>query len=276
MKFNVVCGMPRSASTLLQNCLQQNPRFHASSTSCLAQTVRSLSGLWSRSPEIKSDLIADKEGTEARMVRSARALIEAWYQDTAEVVFDKGRFWNLGIPLFHQLFPEGHAFVCVRDLRAIFASIEKQHDKNPMLDEAGNPVELTKFNRADRMFGPNGMLGQQIMGIEDLLRRNLRNADGKPFVHPIQYETFVQNPQLVIDRIYTAIGEEPFEHDFENVQNTAGEKEGGDAIYNWKFPHEGEGKIEPRPDDWQEYVPPDIAQLIMQKFVNYNRAFGYQ
>lgn len=274
MKFNVIAGMPRAGSTLLCNLLNQNPRFHASSTSCMAQTVRSLSGQWSRAPEIKSDLIVDKEGTEARMTRSVRALLEAWYEGK-EVVFDKGRFWNLGANLLHQLFPDAHMFVCVRDLRAIFASVEKQHEKYPMLDEAGNAVELTKYNRADRMFGPNGMLGQQIMGIEDLMRRNLKNADGKPYVHTVQYETFVQNPQLILDRLYTAIGEKPFEHDFENVEPSVGSTD-VDALYNNKFPHEGTGKVEARDEDWRQHVPGDIAQLIMQKFVGYNRAFGYQ
>ena len=275
MKFNVIAGMPRAGSTLLCNVLNQNPRFYASSTSCMAQTVRNISGLWSHSPEIKSEMILDKEATTERMVRSARALIEAWYEGKGEVIFDKGRFWNLGITLLHQLFPSGQAFVCVRDLRAIFASVEKQHEKNPMLDDAGNPVELTKYNRADRLFSPNGMLGQQIMGIEDLLRRNLRGPDGKPFAHTIQYETFVQNPQLIIDRIYTSLGEEPFEHDFENVEPSAGSTD-VDGIYNHKFPHDGTGKIEARDENWGDYVPRDIAGLIMQRFAGYNRAFGYQ
>jgi hypothetical protein len=105
------------------------------------------------------------------------------------------------------------------------------------------------------------------MGIEDMLRRRFG------FAQTIQYETFVANPQLIMDRIYTAIGEEPYQHDFDNVENTATDVDG---IYNYKFPHQGEGKVEVRPDDWREHVPPDIAQLVMQKFAGYNRAFGYQ
>lgn len=273
MKFNVIAGMPRAGSTLLCNVLNQNPRFRASSTSCMAQAVRALSNLWSKSPEIKSDMINDRKGTEARMTRAARSLVEGWYEGSEEMVFDKCRFWNLNAPLLHQLFPDAQLLVCVRDLRAIFASVEKQHEKNPMLDEASDPAGLTKYSRADRMFGPDGILGQQIMGIEDLMRRNLRNSEGQPFVHAIQYETFVQSPQLIIDRIYAAVGEERFEHDFENIENVATDVDG---IYSYKFPHIGDGKIEPRPDDWKEHVSGDIASLVMQKFQNYNRAFGYQ
>jgi sulfotransferase len=166
------------------------------------------------------------------------------------------------------MFPNAKMLICVRDLRAIFASIEKQHARNPMLDDAGNPLELTAYSRADRLFSPNGMLGQQLVGIEDMLRRQL------PYILIIQYETFVSNPQLLIDRIYSAIDEKPFEHDFENVENVSGTDV--DGLYNCKFPHEGEGKVEAREEDWRKHVPQDIAGLVMQRFAGYNRAFGYQ
>jgi sulfotransferase len=265
--------MPRSGSTLLCNILNQNPRFFASNTSPMAQTVRSISGLWSKSPEVKSELINDKEGTTRRMVNSVRALVESWYEGKGEVIFDKGRFWNLNGTILRQLFPDAKMIICVRDLRTIFASVEKQHEKNPMLDEAGNPTEITKYNRAHRMFSPNGLLGQQIMGISDLLHRNLRGPNGKPIVYAIQFESFAQNPQMVMDRIYTALGEEPFEHDFENVQKSY--PTDVDGLYNDKYPHEGVGKVQPPDDDWQKYVPADIAKLIMAKFPDYNRTFGY-
>lgn len=267
MKFNVICGTPRSGSTLLCNILNQNPRFHASSTSCVAQAVRTLSNLWSNSPEIKSELINDKEATEARMVSAARALVEAWYEGSADVVFDKGRLWNHSPLVLAQLFPESHQFVCIRDLREILASIEKQHAKNPMLDEAQNPLELTTFNRADRLFSPQGIVGSHIVGVEDLMRRKLPN------VHIIQYETLVQNPKLVLDSIYTVLREDGYEHDFTNVEKTSTDVDG---LYLNKFPHEGGGEVKPPENDWRDHVPMDIAGLIMQRFQAFNQAFGYQ
>lgn len=233
----------------------------------MAQTVRALSHLWSHSAEVKSDLISDKERTEARMTRAARGMLEGWYADTDAVIFDKGRFWNHAAPLLHQLFPEAHLFVCVRDLRAILASIEKQHSKNPMIDEANTAADATLYTRADKLFSPNGLVGQQIMGVEDLLRRNL------PYVTVVQYETFVRQPQIILDRIYSAIGEPSFDHDFDHVENTATDVDG---LYGHKFPHDGSGKIEPKAESWQTHVPPDVAQVIMQTFAGYNQAFGYQ
>ena len=261
--------MPRSGSTMLCSLLNQNPRFYASSTSCLAQTVRSVSALWSRAPEIKSDLLHDKDAAEARMGRATRGLIEGWYADEADrVVFDKGRLWNYNALLLRHLFPTATLIVCVRDLRNIFASIERHHETNPILDEASVPRERTVYTRADTMFGPEGLVGQPIVGVEDLLRRRL------PFVEVVQFESLVANPRLAMDRIYAAIGEEPYDHDYDRVASTATD---ADALYLNKYPHHyADGPVRDPGDPWRQTVPSDIAQLLIDRFPAYNRAFGYR
>lgn len=201
-------------------------------------------------------------------MRATRAMVEAWHSDKkAEVVFDKGRFWNAQPLALNQVFPEAHMFVCVRDLRDVFASIEKQHAKNPLLDEANSALELTTFNRADRMFSPEGLIGQQIVGIEDLGRRQL------PFVHFIQFESLVSNPERILDSIYNAIDEKRFAHDLADVKGTASDVDG---LYLGKFPHEGSGEVKPPEGSWKDHVPADIAGHIMDRFPAFNSAFGYQ
>ena len=267
MKFNAICGTPRSGSTLLCNILNQNPRFHASSTSCIPQSVRALSSLWSISPEVKSDLLHDRQATEKRMVRATRAMVDAWYADTdAEVVFDKGRLWNNQPLALKQIFPEAHIFACIRNPVDIIASCEKQHAKNPILDTAQNPIQLTQIKRVENLCEPNGIVGQQIDSVQDLSRQRL------PFVHVIQFETLVRNPQLVVDGIYTHLGEEMFTHDFENIENTATD---ADALYLNKFPHEGAGAVVVPEGSWQEYVPPELAGQVRQRFREFNQVFGY-
>ena len=267
MKFNIISGTPRSGSTLLCNILNQNSRFHASSTSCIAQSVRALSNLWSGSPEIKSDMIHDKTAAEERMLSASSGMVKAWYQDReADVIFDKGRLWNSQPLILRHLFPDAHMFVCVRDLRDIFASIEKQHSRNPLLDDAQSPNELTVYNRADRMFSPEGLIGQQIIGVEDLLRRQ------QPYIHFIQFEALASNPGMVLDAIYAALNEEPFSHDYKNVESSATD---ADALYLHKFPHEGSGEVKPPEGSWRDHLPMDIADTIMERFPSYNRALNY-
>ena len=59
--FNVVCGLPRSGSTLLCNLLNQNPEVYASSTSIVPVILGSTSNIISNSPEFKSLLIRNRK-----------------------------------------------------------------------------------------------------------------------------------------------------------------------------------------------------------------------
>ena len=262
--FHVICGLPRSGSTLVCNILNQNPEIFASSTSPLPGTMALLSHHWSNSPEVKSDLY-QRRGDD-RLVRAARAMIEAWYEGEDKIVFDKSRGWGHNALLLKQLYPDAALIVMVRDLREVFASIEKRHRQSPILDHANNPVEKEIYTRADQMFGPQGMIGLPLRGILDMMQRNI----DKTLI--IQYETFVANPQMVVEKIYAVIGEKPYEHNFEDVKSTATDL---DVLYLDKFPHNGAGPVEKRPQEWRDYVPSEIAGLIMQAYPQYNKVFGY-
>ncbi len=265
-EFHAIGGLPRSGSTLLCNILNQNPRFHASSTSVLPQTLSGMAHLWSNSPEIKSRLIDDKQATEDCLGHVMRAVITEWHASLRGVVFDKSRAWNHNAALLEYLVPSAKLILCVRDLRAVFASIEKQHGKNPIFDLATVPLEKTHLTRADSMFSAQGMIGGPLVGVEDVLRRRSQN------VHVVQYEQLVAQPRKVLSTLYTEIGEDDFDHDFDNVKNAATDC---DALYLDKFPHQGDGKVEERKEDWQEHVSPDVCAQIMNRFPKYNRAFGY-
>ena len=93
MKFNVIGGLPRSGSTLLCNILNQNPKFHASSTSMITPVLNTMSNMLSKSTEIKGELQKDRKKTEERMRQLLRGVVEGWYKDY-DVVFDKCRGWR--------------------------------------------------------------------------------------------------------------------------------------------------------------------------------------
>lgn len=268
MRFHVVTGLPRSGSTLLCNVLNQNPKFYASSTSPLPAFINTLVHTWSNSVEVKGLLEKQEQETENRLKATAKGVIGNWYSCyDEEVVFDKSRAWSASSLLLKKIYPEATIIVCVRNLVNIFASIEKQHRRNPLLDDAATPMEKTIYSRADRMFGPEGLIGSPIVGIEDLIRRG---PDGVLYV---QYESFSQNPGMVMERLYSELGEESYQHDFDNVENVADDPDG---FYLHKFPHKGEGKIVPcNIEEWKEYISPDLAMTIKGRFPDYNTFFGY-
>lgn len=264
MKLHTITGLPRSGSTLLQNILNQNPRFHATSTSPLSYMVSSIVNTASNAIEFKAMLQDNRQTAEDKLANSIRAFIESWHSGK-EVIFDKSRTWASNALMLSQLYPNTKLIVMVRDLRAVFASIEKQHRKSPILDDTPTIQGKAIYDRADKLFGPEGVIGMPIIGVEDLVRRNLKN------VIWVQYEAFIQNPKITINRIYSETGEDAFEHDFENIINTAQDPDGH---YLYKFPHEGSGKVQAQ-EDWRQYLSEDLATIIMQRFAYYNQVFGY-
>ena len=269
MRFHVVTGLPRSGSTLLCNVLNQNPKFYASSTSPLPAFLNTLVHTWSNSVEVKGLLDKQPEETEERLKATAKGLIDNWYASfrNEDVIFDKSRAWSASSLLLKKVYPEAKIIVCVRNLVNVFASVEKQHRRNPLLDDATSPIEKTVYSRADGMFSPDGLIGAPIIGIEDLIRRA---PDGVIYV---QYESFSREPAMIMERLYTELEEEVYDHDFDNVKNVA---EDPDGFYLHKYPHKGEGKISPcNLEEWKDYISVDLAMTIKNRFPDYNNFFGY-
>jgi len=194
LNLHVVTGLPRSGSTLLCNVLNQNPRFWATSTSTLPGLLSVMRHFWSSSVEVKNLLEKERDVTEDRMLRTMRSTIREWHRkEGKQIIFDKSRAWTFNALLLRKLFPESKMIVCVRDLRNVFSSVEKQHRKNPLLDEAQNPEQLTIYKRADTMFSANGLIGGPLRGIEDLIRRTPEPE--KNGIRFVKYEQFSHHPR---------------------------------------------------------------------------------
>lgn len=268
-KIHVVTGIPRSGSTLLCNVLNQNPAFYAGSTSPLPELIGTFIHQSSNCVEVKSALARDGERVTLKLTRMVREMIYSWYSDRDEdVVFDKSRGWSFNAVLLHEMFPRLKLVACVRDLRNVFGSVEKQHRKTPVFDLAASPNEKTVFARADTMLAPEGLIGQSVVGVQDMMARMRDN------VYVLHYEAFTMDPRTKLMEIYDFIEEPWFDHNFDNVENTS---EDLDALYLNKFPHEGSGKVTPtNRGEWAEYLTPELGGLIHGRYPQYNQMFGYQ
>lgn len=266
-QFHFVGGLLRSGSTLLCNILNQNPRFYVSSTSPLPGAIGAVSSVWSRSPEIKGLLIRDRAATLDRLSRSLRGLIESWYSHLeTPIVIDKSRIWNYYAPLIGNVWPDGKIVTIVRDLRSIAASVEKQHCRTAILDEATDLASKTVYQRTNWLFGKDSPMGLALSGMEDLIRRKPANWVW------LRYEDLCTHPEEQLRRLYDALGEPYFEHDLENIVNVA---EDVDELYSLKFPHEGDGPLRKmETEDWKPWISEDLEAEI-EKLTFYNRFFRY-
>ncbi len=263
MILHALSGLPRSGSTLLANILNQNPKFYVSSTSPIGLVVQGISNNFSEQTEIISNLIKDPR-TQDKMVECVRALIQDWYS-TDRIVFDKGRVWTTMGLIHRELYPESKMLVMVRDPRDVYASMEKQHRKNPMQHPSNIISSQGIVERAELAMSPEGMIGGAIIGVMDLIHRKLD-------VVFIKYEDFVEYPERTMKRIYAAIKEDYFEHDFDHIKNTSQDV---DALFHNKYPHNGDGKVENRPSDWHEYLSDELAKDILDKYPLFARHFNY-
>lgn len=207
---HAISGLPRSGSTLLSALLRQNPRFHASMTS---PVVALCSAMHHKMCGGEFGVFFD----DAKRRTLLRGVFEGYYADlpTDRVVFDTNRTWTGRAALLGQLFPQSRIICCVRDVVWIVDSIERLLHKNPL--------QLSKmfgFQPGTSVYGRVDNLMNAEKGLIGLAWSHLREAwfgaeAGRLLVVP--YEHLVTHPRRTLDRLYDALGEEPWDHDFDNV-----------------------------------------------------------
>lgn len=270
LSLTAICGVPRAGSTLLANVLAQNPAFKVRGTSPVVNVFAAVSHSASHCQEVISSLAKDKADgttwTRDWIEKSARGVVEAAYGGEVHAI-DKSRGWGLHHLALKQVFPKALIIACVRDLRGVMGSIEKRYLEFPLLDQGLGPLEKTLQARVNQLFAANGMVGQPVAGVEDLLRRKPKG------LMVVDYQKLSEDPGYVLGRIYEKLGVEPYEHDFENVEPVTGEL---DQLWLEKFPHDGCGKVRPGdPDEWKKYVSADMAALIQRQWGFYTQRLGY-
>ncbi len=134
-QLHVITGTPRSGSTLLCNVLNQNPRFHASSTSIMSRVLDAIQRVFSTAEEIKGDLARDRLMTEMRSLKVLVSAAMAFYDHINEpIIFDKSRGWSSNLLLLRTIAPNSKVIVTVRHPLNIWASVEKQHRSTALWD----------------------------------------------------------------------------------------------------------------------------------------------
>lgn len=131
------------------------------------------------------------------------------------VIFDSSRAWCARMNLIAELFPNAKVIACVRDMRWIIDSIERLIQNNSLQPSSifNFTVGGTVYSRAEGLANGDGMVGYAYNA--------LKQAYFGPCAHKmmlVRYESLVNTPESVLTAIYEFIGEEPFQHDFDNVE----------------------------------------------------------
>ena len=74
-------------------------------------------------------------------------------------------------------------------------------------------IPLNDDNRCQYIAGPDGILGQSLNAIVMAM-----NEGYFANIHFVEYSDLVSKPQETLNAIYEFLGEEPFEHDFDDIE----------------------------------------------------------
>lgn len=263
-KFYFISGLPRSGSTLLCNILNQNPRFHATSTSGVLDMLLAIRNNWNNIVEFKATR------NDLAKMRVLRGMLQSFYADLDKaVIFDKSRGWPGFLEMAESLL--GHkakVLVCVRDVRDVLSSFEKlwrkESKSGQISQEKANMLKFqTIEGRCDVFLSNNQPVGSAYNRIKDALARGYGDR-----MHFVFFEELTSDPQKIMRAVYEFIGEDYFDHDFDNVEQTTNED---DFFHGFKDLHTIRRKVRPVYSDWREVLGTFAARYEVLNFWDTNK-----
>jgi sulfotransferase len=249
--MHFISGLPRAGSTLLAAILRQNPRFHAEMSSPLAAIYNGLLERMSGKNEYHLS-ISDIQRTSI-----CEGLFASFYKHISEeIVFDTSRVWCAKLPDLIRLFPDSKTVCCVRPLAWVLDSFERMAQRNPFYcakafncDPSG-----TVYGHVDALMSGLGSVGMAYNALKGAYFGPQSSA-----LILINYESLAREPAGTMKRLYSLLGEEPYNHDFSAVSYSSPEF---DRSVGCPDLHTIKGPV--RFIDRETLLPPDLVA----KFAN--------
>ena len=175
------------------------------------------------------------------------------------VVVDKCRSWIGSANLLFKLFPDAKLLVPVRDIRGVLSSMEKKYQEHPGFQLEGSQQDTGRIQTVEgrcQFWLDSAPVGIAVQRIHELAKNH---RDKVLFVHA---EDLTGDTQNTMNRVWEYLGEEPFIHDTQNVEQYTQEHELG-----WPFgDHTIRPEVKPLKPDWHETLGRQLSEQLKQKF----------
>ena len=260
--FYFMAGLPRAGSTLLSTLLNQNPRIYSGPSSPV------LGSMYNIHEDFQSNELYTGYPKPNQVNEIIGSVIEHWYSDIDKpVVIDKNRAWCARVPFIEgYIKQEAKIIVPVRRIDEILASILTMIKRNPF--QEGQPrinfvdEQLVKFNipindenRCQYLLSNQGGIVWESLNAAKL---GVDEGHSDKFLF-VDYNDLVKDPQKELNEIYEFLGEEPFEHTFENLSNN--HREDDITTYGLGDMHEVHSELKKVSTDPSEILPDSIIEL---------------
>lgn len=271
-------SMPRACSTLMQNILGQHPDIHVTPTDGLLSLLGGSRQIYSNSPEFKAQ---DNEAMRRAWLGYCWGATQGYADalSSKRVVCIKARGMVAHYEWCRMFFETGGQpppkVICmVRDMRSIFASMEKLHRANP---DRANPVQMpgqqgqrrgaTVEMRCDE-WASQPPIGPTADNLNDAIRMGF-----KKHIHFVRAEDLCDDPAATMEKVYAYLGISPHLHDFGNVTQITQED---DAFYNLgPTLHKIRSEVKPNKPDYLDVLGRHACQWVAKRYEWYQEEFGY-
>ena len=263
-------SLPRSGSSLLQNIMLQNPEFYATPTSGVLELLFAARGNYTNSPEFKAQ---DQQLMKNGFKSFCKNGMEGFFNGITDrpYVLDKSRGWGIHYDFLNFFYEEPKIVCLVRDLRAVFSSMEKNFRKNQHLDSGivnhGQMKGTTTEKRVDIWSNsqPVGMAIERVYQI-------IKEGNNKNILF-IRFEDLCENPENEMKKIYMHFGLPYYEgHNFDNVEQITQED---DSVYGIYGDHVIKQNIEPQKKDYREVLGNATCDYIRNRYKWFYDEFRY-
>lgn len=247
-KIHFISGLPRSGSTLLAAILRQNPRFYARMSGPLGNLINQNLTVMSQGNEFSLFITPEQKQS------ILKGIFTNYYESIKkEVIFDTNRIWCAKLPLIKQLFPEAKVIACVRNIAWVMDSLERIVRKNPlnvsgMFNNAGEAS--TVYSRTEALGKSDRLVGFAYEALKEGFYSNEAES-----LLVLEYENLTQYPAEIMKLIYQFIGEEYYNHDFDNLDY---QEEEFDARLKTPDLHTVKKKVVYQPR--RTILPPDLFE----------------
>lgn len=259
-KIVYLSGFARSGSTLLCNILAAHPEIKSTPSSPLCSTIQNIRRMLSDDPFFLAQLDQDPEGMHEKVKESIFEFMKTWlFDDKHSVFIDKNRGWLHMIESLRELDPDFKIIVTLRDLRQIYASIERRHRETIFIDFPDHMEHNVVNTRADNMFAIGGIIGNTVNALENL--QDIPNI--MKHIYFWKYEDFLENPIEQTNSIFEFVGVNPkdCDIDFNNLKQVTYES---DSYYRTKYLHKIKPSVGPQKDLTD--ISPRILNEIIRRF----------
>lgn len=264
-------GLPRTCSSVIMNILNENPRFFTTGTCPLPYFVESCKGI---STQVSEFIALDKDVLNEAHLNFLRQGFRGWFESMTDkpVVVSKSRVWAEYLHHTFALDPNSKYIYIIRDLRDIICSFETLLEKYPniTIGDSENQFQHEPFEKRMELYCTDGManLGRPLHMIPHIMEMAQKHPNNF-FI--LRHEDFNENPRGTFQQVYQFLGEEYFEHDFDNIPPSDYYEH--DTVYRSMVSHKTGTKLRKLEPRWPKVMTPEQSQLLIQNNIDYYKTF---